>query len=104
LKHWKLARPIMAASGAFGIVTALNTDFDITSPGGTPTFSANTTATWDVSLWDTAIWGGDVSVVKDWTTVNGIGYAGSMSMKVATTAADVRWMATDYVYERGGVV
>lgn len=103
-KEWTLARPLVAIDNDTGFVFGINTDFDTTPPTGVPTFSATTAASWDVSKWDTGVWGGDPAIQKQWQTVSGLGYCAAMHILAATNIGRIEWSATDYAYKRGGVL
>jgi len=104
LKQWTMVRPIMLSSGTPSINASLNIDFDETASTAPLSFSPSTYGAWDSGLWDTALWGGDLSVIKNWQGVNGIGYAASITLRMATQGIDTRWVSTDFVMERGGIV
>jgi hypothetical protein len=105
LKQVKMLRPIISTDGTPGILLGVNTDFDLTAPTGVPTFSPSTMATWDSSVWDGAItWGGDLQVKRDWQTAFGLGYCISAHMKGASANVKLRWAATDYLVDEGGVL
>jgi hypothetical protein len=104
LKRWTMARPVIAATGTPSISLAMNTDFTTTAYLGTPSFSASDGAVWDSATWDTSIWGGGLSIFRDWQSVSGYGQAGSLHLKIASKYYNVRWQATDYVFEKGGVL
>ena len=40
----------------------------------------------------------------DWQSVFGTGFCAALHMIVETNAANLQWIATDYVIEDGGVV
>jgi hypothetical protein len=100
-KNIGLVRPILSTNGTPGISIGINVDFDISAPTSIPTFSALTTALWDVSLWDVGIWGGDFSIKKDWLTVSGIGKCAALHMTLALKGISLKWEATDFCFETG---
>ena len=105
LKQVKMLRPIISTDGNPAILLGVNADFDTTAPTGIPTFSPSTTATWDVATWDGALfWGGDLQIKKDWQTAFCIGYCISAHMAGASKNLKLRWAATDYLIEGGGVI
>jgi len=50
---------------------------------------------WGVGLWNDAIWGGGVSVQKQWIQALGMGVAASLRMSTMTET-ETLWVATDY--------
>ena len=55
-------------------------------------------------MWDTGVWGGNVTAFYDWQTVSAIGTAVSLRMTTVSNGLDIRHAATDYVFENGGVI
>jgi hypothetical protein len=104
LKRWTMARPVIAATGTPGVLMGMNVDYDVTDPTGVPTLATTNGAIWDTSLWDVGTWGGSLVTQKNWQSISGIGFAGSIHMIMASNSANVRWQATDFVFERGAVV
>ena len=105
LKHVKMLRPIISTDGSPAITLGVNTDFDTSAPTGIPSFTPNQAAKWDVSTWDGEFtWGGDLQVQKDWQTSFGLGYCVSAHMKGVAKDIKIRWSATDYLMEHGGVL
>ena len=106
-KRFTMIRPIFQTdNGLPGILVGINTDFDAQNSLGAVSFNAinTTTGTWDNALWDDQVWGGNLALTKLWQGVTGIGYSGGIIMKVASQGIDVRWVSSDYVMERGGVL
>jgi hypothetical protein len=106
LKHWTEVRPILARDNNAGVLLGLNTDFDTTTPSGVPSFTATTSSVWDTTLWDGGTWGGDLSIEKGWQTpsISGTGYCAGLYLKASSNVAELRWIATDYVWVPGGVI
>ncbi|MBM3346849.1 MAG: hypothetical protein FJY55_10195 [Betaproteobacteria bacterium] len=104
-KHFKLFRPILAVDGNLSFLTDIDVDFAQDEIVGTANYSVVTGATWDVSLWDNAVWGSGLTVVKEWNTpAEYPGFCAAPKLKVATNKLEVQWMASDVVFETGGVV
>ena len=103
-KHFKMARPTFLHGGNFAYRFGANMNFDFTSippPATTPTMSYGV---WDESVWDTtARWSGGVDSDKQWQSIIGLGYAASARIAV-DASAEVIWVATDWLFEKGGVV
>jgi hypothetical protein len=105
LKQVKMLRPIISTDGSPAVLLGVNTDFDTSDPTGIPTFTANTSAIWDLATWDGGFtWGGDLQVRRDWQTAFGLGYCISAHMKGTMKNCRMRWASTDYLLQGGGVV
>jgi hypothetical protein len=102
-KRFTMLRPIFRASGPPSAQASVNVDFDIDTPPVSITFSPSTSAAWDVSTWDAGKWGG-LNIYKNWQGANTSGYSGAPRITVSSKGMDVRWVSTDLVYERGGVL
>jgi len=106
-KRFTMIRPIFQTdNGLPGILVGINTDFDAQNSLGSVSFNAvsSTLGVWDSATWDEDVWGGALALTKLWQGVTGIGYSGGIIMKVASQGIDVRWVSSDYVMERGGVL
>ncbi len=102
LKRWTMARPILISTGVPSILMGMNVDYDLSNPQGIPSLAQPTGALWGAALWDISLWGGDKLVQKNWQSVSGIGVCATIHLIVSSIGSDVRWMATDFVYERAG--
>jgi plastocyanin len=102
-----MVRPILQTdNGLPTVLCGISTDFDTVPLTNQISFNPSTltVGVWDTSTWDNTNWGGNLIVTKFWQGVTGIGYAGSISMNVASQGIDFHWASTDYVMERGGVL
>jgi hypothetical protein len=104
LKRFTMMRPIIQTSGSPNIGASLNINFDVSDTTAPLSFSPTVYATWDSGKWDTAVWGGDLSVSQAWQGVNGIGYCAAPRLKTASQGINVQWVGTDIVYERGAIL
>jgi hypothetical protein len=106
-KRFTLVRPILQTdNGLPTVLCGISTDFDTVPLTSQITFNPSTldVGVWDTSLWDDTNWGGNLIVSKFWQGVTGLGYAGSISLNVASQGIDFHWASTDYVMEKGGVI
>jgi len=103
LKHFKMARPIIASTGSPSVRAGINVDYDVNELYGSVSFTPLAAATWDSSAWDVAVWGGDLSIYKNWQTMGKVGTCGAMNL-IAASQIETRWMASDFLYEPGGFV
>jgi hypothetical protein len=107
LKRFILVRPILQTdNGLPTVLCGISTDFDTVPLTNQIAFNPATldVATWDVALWDDANWGGTLTTTKFWQGVNGLGFAGSININVASQGIEFHWASTDYVMEKGGVL
>lgn len=106
-KRFTLVRPTFQTIDGFpAILAGVNTDFSVQNNLGTISYnpSINTLGKWNTAVWDQDLWGGYTQVTQYWQGVTGIGYSAGIVMKIASQDIDVRWVSTDYVYERGGIL
>jgi hypothetical protein len=106
-KRFTLVRPIIQTdNGLPTVLCGISTDFDTVPLTSQITFNPSTltVGVWDTSTWDNTNWGGNLIVSKFWQGVTGLGYAGSISLNVASQGIDFHWASTDYVMEKGGVI
>lgn len=105
LKHIKLLRPIIGwDSNPSEFLIGVDVDFKITTPTGAIAFAASTGGVWDTGTWDSALWGGDVTLNNNWYSAPGIGFAIAPHLKISSSQADIRIAAFDYAYERGAIL
>lgn len=103
-KLFGMARPLFRINGQLQVGLQFNTDFNVNTPNFSyATVSTSSGSPWDTSPWDTSPWGGDFQILKDWQTINGIGFSGSLSVGAITNTV-LGWVSTDYTYQRGGVL
>ena len=103
-KKFNAIRPIFQCDNTPSIAVGLNTDFNLTTQVLSPTTTAVTTSLWDTATWDSGMWGGSLLPVKPWRTVAGGGYAAAAHVVVAAQNLDLRWDATDFIYESGTLI
>jgi hypothetical protein len=107
LKRFTMVRPILQTNSQIPtVLCGISTDFDTVNLSNEITFNPSllSASTWDTAKWDENVWGSGLTVTKVWQGVNGIGYAGSVNLSVASQGVDFRWASTDYVMEKGGVL
>ena len=106
VKRFTMARVSMGYDYDFSFSGKINVDFDTGSQPPQPyNVLINASAgLWDVGLWDTAIWGGDIIPFSRWQMASGMGHYGAFRIKTSTRDSSVRYYATDYVLEGGGVL
>lgn len=86
LKRWPMIRPLLTTDGVVVPGMAMNVDFRDDAPISTPSSSPSAAAMWDVALWDVDLWPLGQRTTADWTTINAIGYCGSIRTRVSVNA------------------
>jgi len=107
LKRFTLVRPILQTdNGLPTVLCGISTDFDTVPLTNQIAFNPSIldVGVWDTAVWDDANWGGTLFVTKFWQGVNGLGFAGSVNINVASQGIEFHWASTDYVMEAGGVL
>lgn len=94
-KKWSMCRPQITTDSQAQLGLAFNTDFQDNAPIATPTTPATLTYDWDAagSLWDQALWAGEVTNQSNWTSVTGLGYCASIRLvvNINDTITGSRW-------------
>lgn len=102
LKRFTMVRPIFTTTGNITTALNVNVDFEDRAPTSTPTFSPAGGAEWDIAEWDVAEWDIEGRILKEWQSVEGLGYCASIRMRVATNDFMISWNSVDYLFEPGG--
>lgn len=100
-KTFHMIRPILQSSGIPDAYVRLDFDFKSAAITTTPGTGTSTGTPWG-SAWGSP-WSSSENTTDDWLGIEGDGYAASTVMRVATNNMTVRWIGTDYVYERGNI-
>lgn len=103
-KQFTMVRPILQTTGDVSPVMVLNTDFQDVLPSGTPTFSGTGASLWNVALWNVSYWSTGPTIQKNWQTVYGIGFSGTVYLQVASKLSSVTLLSFDYVIRDGGIL
>jgi hypothetical protein len=103
-KQFKMVRPIFMSDGFVNPAIVLNTDFQENRTTVAPSFTGGMGTAWDDGEWDAFSWASGDTIIQKWQSVTGIGYSGGI--RVVTNMKDIncRWISTDFVYERGGIL
>jgi hypothetical protein len=102
LKKFGMVRPSFIALAAPSIKLQINTQFQFTPVGGSPFFSQDSGAVWDTGVWNSSTWVGN-NTYQAWAGTTGLGYYGSLRMKVRGLPATV-FTACNVMIELGGVM
>lgn len=104
VKHFKMVKPYIRTNGVPSVLAALNVNFNTDSPTAPLNFTAPNVFTWDVSNWDEVVWSEGAGINQEFETVTAIGTSASLRLVTASAGLDVELLATDFVYELGGIV
>lgn len=104
-KQITMLRPIMTVTDAISLGLGLDVDFET---GGYLSITATASSgagIWDTDDWDTAVWGADTVIQKNWRTVAAKpGLCFAFRMQIVTASVEVTWQSTDFLYRIGGVL
>jgi hypothetical protein len=105
VKRWTMAKVSMGYDYNFAFSGQINLDFDLVSEPPQPYNILETSAgVWDSGVWDVSQWGGVTTPFSRWQMAAGMGYYGTFRIKTSSKTSDIRYYATDYVFEAGGVL
>jgi hypothetical protein len=85
------------------ILVQMNTDWSFASIPGAPANVEGNTAKWDEAKWDQAVWAGESDLHQVWSGVDGMGYYGSLRMKVRGNPGTI-FMAWKSLVTPGGIM
>jgi hypothetical protein len=100
-KTFKMVRPVLKSTAAIELALAMDVDFSDLSPQTVSTPAVSGTP-WG-SPWSSP-WGGSNVIRKDWVTISGIGYSGSLHLRTSTQGVAITLNSIDYAYQNGGIL
>jgi hypothetical protein len=103
-KQCKMIRYHLQSNGSPAVFGNVNVDYNLADESAQLNFSTSIYGLWDSGLWDTAIWGAGLVPTADWQGATNIGYTFAPLIKTATQGIQLQWVATDLVFEGGGVL
>lgn len=101
-KKFGMARPIFIALAPPAVKLVINTQYQFNTVGGSPFFFSEDNGIWDASLWNVATWVGQ-NTYQGWMGTAGLGYYGSLRMKVRGLPQTV-FTSAHLMTEVGGVM
>lgn len=104
IKQWTMMRPTLLTSGAPSLFVSINVDFEDSGSASALSFAPTAFAAWDTAVWDSSVWGAGLNVQKSWQGVNGIGYCAATRLEIASQGIEVRWVSTDLIMKKGGIL
>ena len=103
-KQCKMIRYHLQTNGTPAVFGNVNVDYNLADESAQLNFSSIPYGTWDSGIWDTTLWGSGVVPIADWQGATNIGYTFAPLIKTATLGIQLQWVATDLVFEGGGVL
>jgi len=103
LKKFNLAHPIFVAPQSPSVKLQMNTQFTFQGVPGSPSFTSSSGSTWSSGVWNVARWVGGTNTYQAWVGVTGLGYYGSIRMKVRGVAGPL-FTGSQLMYGLGGVL
>lgn len=100
-KQFNMVRPIISSPTNVAVSIGLGVDFQTDIPVTVITPAPTVGAIWDVAEWDTATWGSEASIRKNWQSVTGFGYCAAIRLKTATMEENITWYSTGVIYQQG---
>lgn len=103
LKRFGLARPIFIAPEAPSVKLRVNTQYSFTGVEGSPSFTTTAEALWGSATWNSAVWVGSTNTYQAWVGATGLGYYGSIRMKVRGPAKTI-FTSSHLLVDVGGIM
>jgi hypothetical protein len=103
LKKFQMVRPIFISPSAPSVKLQLNTQYALNNVTGAPAFTDPSSGIWDGSNWNQAYFAGSANTYQAWVGVFGLGYYGSLRMKVKGLPGTIL-TSTHVMSEMGGVM
>lgn len=103
LKKFHMARPIFISTTAPSVKLQLNTQYALGNVSGSPAFASTSEGRWDDGVWNIAYFAGSVNTYQAWVGIVGLGYYGSIRMKVKGVPGTI-FTSAHVMSELGGVM
>lgn len=97
-KRFLRVRPLIMANGAPNAVLAMDVDYAEQQVVNVP-LSTPSGAVWDTAVWDADVWAGGPENYRNWSSVSGIGYVGSIRMEGISRGLEMQISAFDVQFE-----
>lgn len=95
-------RPNIRSTALLEVSTAVGTDFDDPVLPGNVLTSQPIGGRWNVDKWNTARWNSGETVYNEWVGAGNEGFNASVLYRTNSLNAQIRFLATDFLYEFGG--
>ncbi|WP_256061099.1 hypothetical protein, partial [Klebsiella pneumoniae] len=99
-KHFKMVRPMLQSDGEPTFYIGINYEFENRPPTTVVSYGAGgSTPLWGSATWGAFQWSGGLRQLTSWQHAAGIGYCAALYLKCESKDIEIRWNATDYVFE-----
>lgn len=102
-KKFGMAKPIFIGPQGPSLLCRINTQFSFSNTAGSPSFVETTEGRWNQGLWNVATWVGSANSYQKWIGTTGLGYYGSLRMKVRGVPGTI-FTSSHIMTELGGVM
>lgn len=105
IKKVSMLKPLFKSTAAFSVVMGVNADYQIKTPTGSVSGPGDNVVTINTTKFgDQAVWGGSLSLDNNWEAASAVGSTIGPRLKGAVNGAELRYLATDMVFETGGII
>jgi hypothetical protein len=105
IKHFHSARLIVSyETVAPSISVGFGVDFKDAAPNYASASLTTADSLWDIATWDVSSWGAEGEVTYFEADLDKLGFAGSLWWRAVANGSQIRWFATEYLYEKGGLI
>lgn len=100
-----LRMKLIAETASLNFLIGADVDYTDRRLSGTATYSAPSGSAWGVGRWGSAVWAGAGDIRQEWQSAEVYeGHVFAGKIKLDSMGDAVRWVATDYLFERGAVI
>jgi len=104
VKQFVMAQPIFISDASPLIQVGFAVDFsNYEDTGFIQAAISGSVGVWDEGIWDASTWAGIAAAVKEWVGLSGVGYQGSLRVRVSEAMAEISWASTSVIYKSGGL-
>ena len=103
-KHFKQYRPNIRTDATIELGLSIGVEFQTPAAAPPQSVAPSQGAVWDVSEWDVGEWARGLETFSEWRGAGNKGYNASVAFTTRTTNAQVELLATDILYEPGGIL
>jgi hypothetical protein len=103
LKRFSMCRPVFISNDTPSVKLQVNTQYQFNPVAGSPAFTVQSAGVWDTGTWNNAIWSGANNTYQAFVGATGLGYYGSIRMKVRALSGTV-FTSSHMVYDIGGIM
>jgi hypothetical protein len=104
VKKWNLCKLTLSSTGAPAISVGMGVDFKDDEPTYATAPLVGNDSLWNLATWNIDPWGAEEGVNYYTQDMNKLGFAGSVNVKCSVNNDQVRWYATEHVFEEGGLI